>query len=127
MDLKEVMGKKKAEKDPAKKDAKMDALKAMRQAASNMMKDDMGGKLSEVSVMAKNPEDMEKGLDKAKELVGALPMKDEVQESPADEVTEDSHYDEAEELIDACQDPEELDQLMKMIADKKRELMMKKA
>lgn len=125
MDLKDIMGKKKTEKDPMRKEAKMDALKAMRKTASDMMKDGMQEKMSKVSVMAKDPEDLEKGLEKAKELVGKLPT--EMTESSEDEMTEDSHYDEAEELIEACQDPEELDALMEKIASKKRELMMKKA
>jgi len=131
MELKEMMGKKKAEKDPAKKDAKMEALKAMRQTASDMMRGGMHDKIAKVSVLAKNPEDLAKGLDKAKDLVKNLPMEgsdeEEAAETPEQEAAEGDHYEQAEQAIDECSDPAQLDDLMQKIADKKRELMMKKA
>lgn len=152
MDLKELMGKKKQEKDPEKRSAKMDALKSMRQVASDMMKDGMHDKLSKVSVLAKNPQDLEQGLDKAKDLVHNAPdivkdagdMSDEHDVDDAaenalhpdpvkmnhpddqEEQDEDNHYAEADELIDNCDDPKELDELMQKIAAKKAALVSKK-
>jgi hypothetical protein len=66
--MEKMMDKKKEGKKADKKAAKMDVLKNLHEMASGMM----GDKLSEmkkVTVAAKDDEGLEKGLEKAKEMV----------------------------------------------------------
>ena len=77
--LMKMMEKKKARKvGPAEQKAKMGVLKELKDDMSS----EMGGSLKDmmakkVSVMAGNKEDLEKGLDKAKELVHDMPNGEE--------------------------------------------------
>ena len=76
-----MLEKKKAKKlSPVEQKAKMGVLKELKDDMSS----EMGGSLKDmmakkVSVMAGNKEDLEKGLDKAKELVGEMPNGEEGQ------------------------------------------------
>jgi len=73
--LMKMIEKKKARKlGPTEQKAKMGVLKELKDDMSS----EMGGSLKDmmakkVSVMAGNKEDLKKGLDKAKELVGEMP------------------------------------------------------
>ena len=77
--LMKMMEKKKARKvGPTEQKAKMGVLKELKDDMSS----EMGGSLKDmmakkVSVMAGNKEDLKKGLDKAKELVGEIPNGEE--------------------------------------------------
>ena len=76
-----MMEKKKARKvGPAEQKAKMGVLKELKDDMSS----EMGGSLKDmmakkVSVLAGSKEDLKKGLDKAKELVGKMPNGEEGQ------------------------------------------------
>jgi hypothetical protein len=79
--LMKMLEKKKAKKlKPVEQKAKMGVLKELKDDMSSEMgsglKDMMAKK---VSVMAGSKEDLEKGLDKAKELVGKMPNGEEGQ------------------------------------------------
>jgi hypothetical protein len=77
-----MLEKKKAKKlSPVEQKAKMGVLKELKDDMSS----EMGGSLKDmmakkVSVMAGNKEDLKKGLDKAKELVGEMPGDGEKEE-----------------------------------------------
>ena len=79
--LMKMIEKKKAKKlSPVEQKAKMGVLKELKDDMSS----EMGGSLKDmmakkVSVMAGNKEDLKKGLDKAKELVGEMPNGEEGQ------------------------------------------------
>lgn len=79
--LMKMIEKKKARKvGPTEQKAKMGVLKELK----DDMASEMGGSLKDmmakkVSVMAGNKEDLKKGLDKAKELVGEMPNGEEGQ------------------------------------------------
>ena len=91
MELKDMLGKKKASKNTDEVDAKMNALHAMRNTASDMMQHPLKDKLEKVSVMAKNPQDLKAGLDKAKDLVDKGP-------DLLDHDVEDTDGEEADEM-----------------------------
>lgn len=67
---------KKDKKDEMSKMAKMDALKELRELASKAMSDDMD-EMQKVSVMAKDSEGLQEGLEKAKELLGKKKMEED--------------------------------------------------
>lgn len=130
-DLEKMLGKKKkdGEADPMKKEAKLGVLKDLRGMASGMMKDGM-----KATVMAKDKSGLEKGLEKAKDMVAHAPG----EENPALEQLEeetgrdlDSDMEQGEDpkhkamvMAEDCS-PEELDEMIKALEDKKREKMMK--
>jgi hypothetical protein len=66
---------KKMKKD-ASMEAKMEALKELREMASKAMSDDMD-ELQKVSVMAPDKEGLEEGLEKAREMLGKKLKDDE--------------------------------------------------
>lgn len=92
---------------PVHKKAKLDVLKALRQVAMELIKEkseegdegEMSGMpehLQKVSVMAKDKQGLEKGLDKAKQVLGSMPevaesemSDDESMESPEEQSLED--------------------------------------
>ena len=115
-DLKAMMGKKK-EADPMKKESKLGVLKDLRNSMSSMMGEDMKGKMVKATVAAKNPEDLEEGLDKAKEIVSEMP------EIESEESSEESS--DMSKLIECCESPEEIDEAIKKLQEKKQELLMK--
>jgi hypothetical protein len=115
-DLKDILGKK-AKLDPMEKDAKLAAIKGMRKMAGDMMADDMKS-MKKVTVAAPDQEGLEAGLEKAKEVV-------ESEEGPMHEMSESSDEDSSEmdSMIEQCESPEEIDQLMAKLAEKKAALM----
>lgn len=127
MDLKEMLGKKKKEKDgdDLKKEAKLGVLKDLRGVASGMMKDGM-----KATVMAKDKEGLEKGLLKAKDLVEEMPESEEVEEMEelvGKDLDGDSEEGESPEhkvkvMAEDC-DVEDLDAMIKALQAKKLEKM----
>jgi hypothetical protein len=84
------------------KRAKLDVLKALRQVAMDLIKEkseegeegEMPGMpehMQKVSVMAKDPSDLAKGLDLAKQVAGKMPevSEDEESEDPSQQALED--------------------------------------
>lgn len=134
-DLEKMFGKKKKDdgSDPMKKDAKMDALKGLRGMASGMMKDGM-----KATVMAKDKSGLEAGLEKAKEVVkhdnpfGGHEDSDKMasaEESSGMDLDNDNEQGESPEhkaeILAADCSPDELETMIKVLEDKKREKMMK--
>lgn len=111
-ELKDLLGPKK-KIDPMEKEAKLSAIKGMRKMAGDMMADDMKS-MKKVTVAAPDEESLEAGLEKAKELVGDMP---EGMESENEEM---SH---ADQVLEEVTSPEEIDQLMAKLAEKKAALM----
>lgn len=125
MDMKKMLDKK-SSKDvsPEKKEAKLSALKGLRQMASEMMGEDLkNGNLKKVTVAAKDTESLKEGLDKAKEIVPemekALPAS--LEESEEEEIAEESEPMSIEE----CETPEQIDEMIAKLQEKKRELAIK--
>lgn len=110
---------------------KIEAAKEMRNLASSMMKDGLGGKmkaLKEVKVAADSSEGLKKGLEKAKELVEKkedLLPEDESPEMESAEAEEEGEYPEEEysEVLDMCDSPEKIDKLIAKLEEKKAELL----
>lgn len=109
MDIFKDIMKKKQDKplDPTYKDAKMSVLKEIKKLAAEAMGDDLKG-LKEVTVASDNPEGLEMGLEKAKELVGV-----EGEEAEAPEVAD----------IDESELTEEEEALLEKLLAKKKSLV----
>lgn len=120
-ELKEVLGKKK-ELDPAKKESKLGVLKDLKNTMSGMMGEDMKGKMMKATVAAKNPEDLQRGLEKAKNIVSEIPEEKAEHEGMSDEdaMSEASYED---EMLEQCDTPEEIDEMIAKLQEKKKELM----
>lgn len=133
--LKKMMEKKKARKlSPVEQKAKMGVLKDLK----DDMSAEMGGSLKDmmakkVSVMAGSKKDLERGLDKAKELVGHMEDGDEeghlkdmsAEESgeyPAEEAAELTE----EEMSKLAHGEEDVDSEIKMLEEKLKKLKAKK-
>jgi hypothetical protein len=114
-DLKELLGAKK-KIDPIEKDAKLSAIKNMRKMAGDMMADDMQN-MKKVTVAAPDEASLKKGLEKAKEVVGEMP---EMESS--DEEMAESPQEEYDEVVEACETPEDIDKLIAKLNEKKLEL-----
>lgn len=138
MDLKELLGKKKA-LDPDMKDTKMRVLKDMRKVASDAMSDGLKGAMTKATVVAKDKEGLEEGLDKAKELVASeeTPELEATEEMLGEDLDGDQEMGESEEhkamvlgedesdmdeLLEECDTPEKIDELMMKLAEKKKML-----
>jgi len=131
-DIKEVLGKKPKVQDEDKKMAKMKALKELRSAMSGMDGEGIGKAMSMKKVTVAAPDDakLKEGLDKAKEIVDAKPeemVEDEMDESPEMEASESPEEEnkEQEEILAEMGSPEEIDQLMKKLEEKKAQLLKK--
>lgn len=111
-------------------DAKMNVLENLRNHMSDMMADKMRGgheQLQKVSIVAKNPTDLQKGLDKAKEMVnGAAPETDEAGENPLEEAPESQEMEASEEDQEPTT-PEEIDEKIAELQAKKLNMGHKKA
>lgn len=106
-DLKDLLGKKK-NIDPMAKDAKLEALRDMKKAASEVMGDKLGeAKMKKVSVIAPDNELLKEGLEKAEDMVESMPGMEEESES---------------EEMDLSS-PEAIDEMIKMLEEKKAKLM----
>lgn len=116
--------------DPKKKQAKMDMLSELQDEAKRMMADDLkahmvGGEASDldeehgvdgpshemkkVSVMSDDKAGLEKGLDKAKELLSKMP---EEEESAEEESHESPEEEESEGHMSSDEIQAEIDRLM---------------
>lgn len=125
MDLKEILGKKKKEKegDDVKKEAKLGVLKDLRGLASSMMKDGL-----KATVMAKDKKGLEEGLEKAKDVIKEIPSEEdedkvEDTEKEVEDLQEEDCEEKAEELAEEL-DADELERVIKVLEAKKREKMM---
>lgn len=104
-DLKEMLDKKMKKedgKDDMGKEAKLTALKDLRNVASGMMGEGLKGMMEPkkaVTVAADSKEDLMKGLEKAKELLPEM-EEDEVEESPEEEDAEMSEIEQLKKQVE---------------------------
>jgi hypothetical protein len=130
--LMKMLEKKKAKKlSPMEKKAKMGVLGELKDDMSS----EMGGSLKDmmakkVSVMAGNKKDLEKGLDKAKEMVEKMPGDGHLEDMEAEE-SEGSPAEEAaesveEETSELAHGEEDVDSEIKMLEKKLAMLKAKK-
>lgn len=111
---------------PGHKKAKLDVLKALRQVAMELIKerseesDEAPEQLQKVAVMAKDKEGLEKGLDKAKEVLEGLPQTSE-DALETSENAEDSE-DESELLEEPLDEEAALLQKLEELRNKKKQL-----
>lgn len=120
-DMKQMLGKKK-EIDPAKKESKLGVLKDLKSTMSSMMGEGLKGKMMEAKVAAKNPEDLKAGLEKAKNIVSEMPEEESENPEMSMDQAEDEAYNE-NEMLDQCDTPEEIDEMIKKLQEKKQELL----
>lgn len=100
------------------KKAKMDVIGCMRDMAAKAMGDKVSG-LKKVTVAAPDKEGLEKGLDKAKELLDSK----EAEEPKSEEMdSEESPEEEASEVEDMSM--EEIDALLAKLKEAKAKKMM---
>lgn len=114
-EFKDMLGPKKAI-DPVEKEAKLAAIKGMRKMAGDMMANDAKS-MKKVTVAAPTEKGLELGLEKAEDLVSDEASLDE-------EVVEDeiAPEDELQALVDECNDPAEIDELIAKLSEKKEAL-----
>jgi len=108
---------------PLEKNAKLDALKAMKKSAGDVIGDEYADHLNKVTVAAKDKAGLEEGLDKAKDVLGE--MKDEPKEEESAEEALESPDDEIDEVLENVDSPEKIDEMMKKLMAKKLELEAK--
>lgn len=89
-DLKDMLGRKPKEKDPAETDAKLRAIKQLKAEAMSMMGDSMKAAMDKpkaVTVAGETTEDLKEGLEKAEELLDSEDMEesDDSEEMSADD------------------------------------------
>jgi hypothetical protein len=111
--LMQEMAAKEGKMNPEDKAAKIEVLKILKKIATEMMADGMkessdmpgneGMGMKKVSVMAKDQEGLEEGLDKAKELI-------EGQEGSEHEMAEESEEGESEDMMAESEAPESSDE-----------------
>lgn len=102
-ELKKALGPKKAI-NPMEKEAKLDALKAMKKAAGGVIADEFKN-MQKVTVAAPDAEGLKMGLEKAEDVV------EQTQEMDSEE-GEDSE-------MELPETPEEIDALMQKLMEKK--------
>lgn len=87
-----------------KSEAKMSMLKDLRKMANSMMGDDLKGKMDsmkKVTVAAKDKEGLEKGLDKAKDIVSEEPeMVEDMEEAMQEDLDNDNEDGEDTEHVE---------------------------
>ncbi len=111
-ELKELLGAKK-KIDPLEKEAKLSAIKGMKKMAGDMMADDMKS-MKKVTVAAPDAEGLKMGLEKAEDVVEGM---------PGMEMEEEESSDDMEEMLAEVDSPEQIDELMAKLAEKKAALM----
>ena len=118
--LMKMIEKKKAKKlSPVEQKAKMGVLKELKDDMSS----EMGGNLKDmmakkVSVMAGNKEDLKKGLEKAKELVGHMPGDSMEAEESGESAMEEAAESADEEMSEMAHGEEDVDSEIKMLEEK---------
>jgi hypothetical protein len=113
-------------KPDMKQQAKMKMLQDLKKMATGMMGEDLKGKMDgmkKVSVMANDKDGLEKGLDKAKEMMHGMPEMDKMaHEEASDTGSEDMETDhlenEDEEMGEEECSPEELQMKIKELQAK---------
>lgn len=103
------------------KDAKLSALRELRDIASKAMGEGMKSKMDgmqKVTVASDDKEGLVKGLDKAKDLMKHMPKTDDegVEETPEEEM------EEAEMGSDDEMSPEDIDAMIQKLQEKKAKL-----
>ncbi len=116
--MKKMMGKPEDESD--KSDAKLNALKELKKAASDMMGDGLSAGMKKVTVAAKDTPGLEEGLEKAKEMLAM--HKGDKEEMPEEE-SEDEMGDYGDIKEEDCDTPEEIDARIKELLEKKKQLL----
>lgn len=130
-DMKKVLGKKDKSENPVKKEAKLSALKGLRDEMSNMMQGDLGQKMNKVVVAAKDKQGLEKGLDKAKEVLDTMPdnsAEEQIEEETGEDVDNDAEVGESDEHQDKVishMSEEEIDEMMQKLIEMKKQLSSK--
>lgn len=128
MEMKEILGKKPKAKadDEMKKESKLKAIKEMRSAASEMMGGDIKDGLDsmkKVTVAAPDKEGLEKGLEKAKEMLPKMEdMYSEEEETEEGESEQKPFEEEAKEVLAMIDTPDEIEKMIKMLEEKKQSL-----
>ena len=127
-----MLEKKKAKKlSPMEKKAKMGVLGELK----DDMASEMGGSLKDmmakkVSVMAGSKKDLEKGLDKAKEMVGKMPgdghLEDMEAEESGESAMEEAAEDTEKEMSELEHGEEDVESEIKMLEKKLAMLKAKK-
>lgn len=103
-----------------KKEARGRVLNDFKDAAKEHMGESLGGALKKVTVMAKDDQDLKKGLEKAEELVENMPEMEEESES------EDMDMEEADMMSSEDKDAkiamleEQLSKMQEMLASLKK-------
>lgn len=104
-------------KPDMKQQAKMKMLQDLKKMATGMMGEDLKGKMDgmkKVSVMANDKDGLEKGLDKAKEMMRGMPEMDKMAHEEGSEDMETDHLgNEDEEMGEEECSPEELQMKIK--------------
>lgn len=124
--MKELLKKKKdgVEMDPKEKSAKMDMLKHIKGMAEGAMGDDIKG-LKKVTVASDSKEGLETGLKKASDIVegsGSVMPESGKEDNMVDELGE-SKEGEMEEVLAEMDSPEEIDEMIKLLQEKKAKLV----
>lgn len=108
--------------------ARENILSKISEDAEKQMGEKLGGHLQKVSVMAKDKKGLEKGLDKAKEVLGQLP-EGETEEHEASELPEEEQkeMEEGHELEEGEMSEEDLDKKLKELMALKEKMKSKKS
>jgi len=132
--LHKLMAKKKMEGkklSPMEKKGKEETLQSLIDEMMGLDSDKVKG-LKKVTVASNSPKGLEKGLDKAKELVGGAPLSDEMmsdeempegeemmeEEMPEGELEESPEMEEAEHEEEESESPEELEAEIEKLKEK---------
>lgn len=125
-EFKKLLGAKK-KISPIEKEAKLNAIGGMKKMAGDMLADEAKG-MQKVTVAAPDKAGLEMGLEKAKDVLHDkhMDMKsdDESMEDPAEEKAESPYDEKMEEVLEGCETPEQIDELMAKLAEKKAALKM---
>lgn len=116
-----MFGKKKS-MSPNEKKAKMSVLKDLHGQSSNLLSDSLKG-LKKVTVASDSKKGLEKGLDTAEELIGGSKMEQDGDDAD-DRVHSGEERDEymGDDAMESCNTPEEIDDLIKQLLEKKKSL-----
>lgn len=96
-----------------KSKAQLDVLKNLRKSAMDDMGESYNKGMKKVSVVSPTQEGLEKGLDKAEDLLSSMPEQEEDYEAKADA--------KLQELVDMCKSSEDLDHKIAFLQRAKEE------
>jgi hypothetical protein len=112
---------------PLEQKAKMKALKEANGMASDMLKGHLSG-LKKVTVASDSKKGLEEGLKKAEGIVGGdkssspFGQDEESPEHEAGESESEEYGEHADQVLEACDTEEEIDDLIKKLMEKKKSL-----